>query len=60
MYTRKHLGPSNVPCGTPRLGCPDGSVLSQEDLKKKKELFKFFKELFAKERSYSSRAKIAR
>ena len=22
MYTRKHLGPSNVPCGTPTLGCP--------------------------------------
>ena len=26
----------------------------------KKELLKFFRELFAKERSYSSRAKIAR
>ena len=22
MYTRKHLGPSHVPCGTPPLGCP--------------------------------------
>ena len=27
MYTRKHLGPSNVPCGTPPLGCPGGEKL---------------------------------
>ena len=24
IYTRKQLGPSNVPCGTPPLGCPGG------------------------------------
>ena len=27
MHTRKHLGPSNVPCGTPSLGCPGGEKL---------------------------------
>ena len=27
IYTRKHLGPSNVPCGTPPLGCPGGEKL---------------------------------
>ena len=27
MYTRKHLGPSNVPFGTPPLGCPGGEKL---------------------------------
>ena len=27
MYTRKHLGPSNVHCGTPPLGCPGGEKL---------------------------------
>ena len=27
MYTRKHLSPSNVPCGTPPLGCPGGENL---------------------------------
>ena len=27
MYTRKHLGPSNVPCCTPPLGCPGGDNL---------------------------------
>ena len=27
MYTRKHLGPSNVPCGTPPFGCPGGENL---------------------------------
>ena len=27
MYTRKQLGPSNVPCGTPPLGCPGGEKL---------------------------------
>ena len=26
-YTRKHLGPSNVPCDTPSLGCPGGEEL---------------------------------
>ena len=27
IYTRKHLGPSNVPCGTPLLGWPGGEKL---------------------------------
>ena len=27
IYTRKHLGPCNVPCGTPPLGCPGGEKL---------------------------------
>ena len=27
IYNRKHLGRSNVPCGTPPLGCPGGEKL---------------------------------
>ena len=27
IYPRKHLGPSNVPCGSPPLGCPGGENL---------------------------------
>ena len=27
IYTGKHLGPINVPCGTPHLGCPGGEKL---------------------------------
>ena len=27
IYTIKHLGPSNVPCGTPPLGCSGGEKL---------------------------------
>ena len=26
MSTITHLGPSNVPCGTPPLGCPGGEI----------------------------------